>query len=119
MLKSLGVLLAHMRKHYKQTLARIASLVGNQEITFDLLYAILLPGTVIIRRCPVTRETRALKLLASYQCTNGCGQKYWSLDCEYLEFATGEDEDAKMKMEEPKSEEGKEKEVQAKKAEQQ
>ena len=96
MLKSLGVLLAHMRKHYKQTLARIASLVGNQEITFDLLYAILLPGTVIIRRCPVTRETRALKLLASYQCTNGCGQKYWSLDCEYLEFATGEDEDAEQ-----------------------
>ncbi|PIL28925.1 hypothetical protein GSI_08972 [Ganoderma sinense ZZ0214-1] len=93
-LKSLGVLLAHMRKHYRQTLARIATLVANREITFDLLYAVLLPGTVIIRRCPVTRETRALKLLVANQYTNSCGQKYWSMECEYLECTTSEDEDA-------------------------
>ncbi|PIL28931.1 hypothetical protein GSI_08978 [Ganoderma sinense ZZ0214-1] len=94
-LKSLGVLLAHMRKHYKQTLARIATLVANHEMTFDLLYAILLPGTVIIRRCPVTRETCALKLLAANE-SSSCGQRYWSLDCEYLEYATSEDESAEQ-----------------------
>ena len=74
-LKSLGVLLAHMRKHYKQTLARIASLVENHEITFDLLYVILLPGTVIIQRCPVTCKTRALTLLASNLSIDICKQK--------------------------------------------
>ena len=94
-LKSLGVLLAHIRKHYKQTLARIASLVENHEITFELLYAILLPGTIIIRRCPVTRETRALKLLSASQYSTNCGP-YWSLECEYLEFGTNEDEDGEQ-----------------------
>ena len=55
-----------MRKNYRQTLARIASLVSHGEITFDLLYAILVPGTVIVRRCPTTRETRAVLVRCSF-----------------------------------------------------
>ncbi|TBU51690.1 P-loop containing nucleoside triphosphate hydrolase protein [Dichomitus squalens] len=95
-LKSLGVLLAYLRKNYKQTLARIASLTKNHEITFDLLYAVLIPGTIVIRRCPVTRETRAMKLLRAEKYVNNCGQEYWQLECDGLECAAdedGEDED--------------------------
>ncbi|PIL28926.1 hypothetical protein GSI_08973 [Ganoderma sinense ZZ0214-1] len=94
-LKSLGVLLAHMRNHYKETLARVATLVKNHEITFDLLYTILLPGTVIIQRCPVTREAQALKLLTASLRFSGV-QKYWSLRCEYLQYVTSEDRDTEQ-----------------------
>lgn len=51
-----------MRTNYRQTLARISSLVSNGEITFDLLYAILVPGTTMIKRCPRTGEKRAFRL---------------------------------------------------------
>ena len=74
-LQSLGVLLAYMRKNYKKTLARIASLTENREITFDLLYAILVPGTIVVRRCFVTREIRAMKLLRAEKFVNSCGQE--------------------------------------------
>ena len=96
-LKSLELLLAYMRKHYVETLARIASLVKNHEITFDLLYAILLPGSVIVRCCPVTREIRALKLLSAGQHTHPfTKERSWNLHCEYLEFTNNEEENAKQ-----------------------
>ncbi|RPD62803.1 P-loop containing nucleoside triphosphate hydrolase protein [Lentinus tigrinus ALCF2SS1-6] len=93
-LASLRVLLDWVRRNYRQTLARISSLVSHGEITFDLLYAILLPGTIIVRRCPTTRETRAMRLLKSVKLTNSCGQQYYGLDCEGLEEMVDEDEDA-------------------------
>lgn len=93
-LSSLRVLLDWIRRNYRQTLTRIVSLVSHGEITFDLLYAILLPGTTIIRRCPTTRETRALRLLRAYKTYNSCGQPFWALACEGLEEMVGDDEDA-------------------------
>ncbi len=93
-LSSLRVLLDWLRRNYRQTLARISSLVSHGEITFDLLYAILLPGTIIVRRCPITHETRALRLIKSEKFVNLCGQQYYGLDCDGLEEMVNEDEDA-------------------------
>ncbi|KAI0755321.1 P-loop containing nucleoside triphosphate hydrolase protein [Daedaleopsis nitida] len=93
-LASLRVLLEYMRRNYRQTLARIASLVSHGEITFDLLYAILVPGTVIVRRCPITRETRAVRLRSATKSVNSCGQWFYSLRCEGLEeMVKGDDDD--------------------------
>lgn len=83
-LASLRVLLDYMRKNYRQTLARISSLVSHGEITFDLLYAILVPGTIILNRCQITRETRALRLTTASKSITSSGQ-FYNLQCEALE----------------------------------
>ncbi len=93
-LSSLRVLLDWIRKNYRQTLARVASLGSHGEITFDLLYAILLPGTTIIRRCPITHETRALRLIKSEVLTDSSGQQFVALECEGLEEMLDGDKDA-------------------------
>ena len=92
MLASLRVFLDYMRRNYKQTLARISSLVSHGEITFDLLYAILVPGTIIIKRDTVTRETRAVRLLNASKQVTSCGQ-FYRLSCECLEEIATENED--------------------------
>ncbi len=90
---SLRILLEWIRSNYRQTLARISSLVSHGEITFDLLYAILLPGTIIVRRCPTTRETRAIRLSSAQKLVNSCGQQFYALNCEGLEEMVDEVED--------------------------
>ena len=59
------VLLDYFRKDYRATLAKIANLTSHGEITFELLYAILIPRTILITECPVTGEPRALQLLSA------------------------------------------------------
>ena len=88
-LASLRVLLSYLRKNYRQTLARIDSLLSNGEITFDLLYALFVPGTIVLRRCPITREPRAMRLVSASQCSDQCGP-YYSLNLTGLESAAGD-----------------------------
>ena len=90
-LASLSVFLDYIRKNYRQTLARIASLVEHSEITFDLLYAILVPGTIFLRRDPITRETRAMRLVTASKGQNSCGP-YYSLCLAGLEASAGDDD---------------------------
>ena len=58
------VLLDYLRKDYRGTLAHIENLTTHGEITFDMLYAILVPRTVVITECPTTGVLRALRLLS-------------------------------------------------------
>lgn len=88
-LTSLRVLLEWLRTNYRQTLARVSSLLANGEITFDLMYALLVPGSIIIRRCPVTRETRALRLVSAHRQKNNCGE-FFALDCVGVEEMVGD-----------------------------
>ena len=90
-LSSLRVFLDYIRKNYRQTLARISSLVSHGEITFELLYAILVPGTVVLRRCPVTLETRAMRLASATKGTSQCGP-YYALLLAGLEASAGEND---------------------------
>ncbi len=84
-LDTLRVFLEYMRKNYSQTLARISSLVSHGEITFDLLYTLLVPGTIIVKRCTVTRETRALCLTRVQKRHDSKTGWNYTLTCESLE----------------------------------
>ncbi|KAI9069058.1 P-loop containing nucleoside triphosphate hydrolase protein [Trametes sanguinea] len=66
-LMTIGVFLDYLRQDYRATLAKIANLTAHGEITYDLLYAILVPRTIIVTECPVTGETRALQILSAEQ----------------------------------------------------
>ncbi|KAI0772989.1 P-loop containing nucleoside triphosphate hydrolase protein [Trametes elegans] len=84
-LASLGVLLEYLRKDYRATLAKIANLTAHGEITSDLLYAILVPRTLIITECPVTGETRALELCAAKPIYAGKSPIAYRLLCESVD----------------------------------
>ena len=91
-LASVRVFLDYIRQNYGETLKRVANLVSNSEITFDLMYAIHIPGTICIHQCAVTREPRALRLLSSQMMSDNCGQLYY-LTLEGLEASSNEDDD--------------------------
>lgn len=86
-LATLSVLLEYLRKDYRATLERIANLTAHGEITSELLYAILVPRTIIVTECPVTGETRALQLRALRQVKLGSGKAsvVWRLLCESID----------------------------------
>jgi hypothetical protein len=60
---SVGVLITYLYKHYNSTIAKIKSLKENGEIMSGLLYAIMIPRTILVMKCPITGEQRAVQLV--------------------------------------------------------
>ncbi|KAF7354269.1 AAA domain-containing protein [Mycena venus] len=61
-LSSVNLLLSFLAADYRTTLANISRLTAHNEITFDLLYAILVPRTLVVARCAVTGLERLFQL---------------------------------------------------------
>ena len=78
------MLLDFVKTEYATILARIDSLLEHGEITFDLLWAILLPDIEYFTLDPKCGQPRAVILKWA---TEGCGMMgpYYNLDCEYIE----------------------------------
>jgi hypothetical protein len=69
-LASVQVLIDYLHKDWKRTIATIRNLTSHGEITFDLLYAVFVPRTIVITRCPSSNELRALEVVTAAQvCT--------------------------------------------------
>lgn len=80
----------YIRKDYRATVASIENLTSHGEIKYDLLYAILVPRTIIVTTCPSTGELQALQLVSATKvCTPG-GSLY-TLICEGLDVQDSED----------------------------
>ncbi|KAL4244344.1 hypothetical protein ABKN59_010662 [Abortiporus biennis] len=80
-INSLKVLLDYLRKDYRATIAKIASLISHGEITYDLLYAIMVPHSTLITECPVTGEPRALELMSATRVSH----RFYDLLCESID----------------------------------
>ncbi|KIM25038.1 hypothetical protein M408DRAFT_331498 [Serendipita vermifera MAFF 305830] len=81
----LGLLLEFLRTEYASELDELASLLEHDEITFDLLWAILIPNKEYYTTDSRTGQPRAVILKwATQQCSQATGP-YFDLDCEYLE----------------------------------
>jgi hypothetical protein len=63
-LASVDVLLEWLHSEYSTTIATIEKLTSHGEITFELLYALLVPRSIFIAQCAVTGKPRALKLMS-------------------------------------------------------
>ncbi|KAJ7264526.1 P-loop containing nucleoside triphosphate hydrolase protein [Mycena haematopus] len=61
-LSSVNLLLSFLSADYRTTIATIDRLTAHNEITFDLLYAILVPRTLVVARCAVTGLERLFQL---------------------------------------------------------
>jgi hypothetical protein len=89
--KHLAFLIECLESEYATTLDEVRNLVQHGEITFDLLWAIFVPGEVIFAQCETTGEPRAFLLRKLQQDRREREDKedieYWSLTCEYVEAA--------------------------------
>ncbi|KAF7335022.1 p-loop containing nucleoside triphosphate hydrolase protein [Mycena venus] len=78
----LTFLVDFLESEYSAILRKIRGLVDHGKITFDLLWAIFVPGDVLLTSCKTT-EPRAFRQrgLLSF------GRQYADLECEYVEAA--------------------------------
>jgi len=83
---SVDVLVEYLRNDYRQTIASINNLTSHGEITFDLLYAVMVPRSTIVTRCPVTGEFRALQLVSATPAGS-----WYNLICEGIDADNSED----------------------------
>jgi hypothetical protein len=75
-----------LHKEHASTLEKIKALTSNGEITFDLLWAVFLPGLILYTCCSVTSEPRAFRLREiKRSCRPPLGTPYWELTCEYVD----------------------------------
>jgi len=87
---SLDVLIEYLRRDYRQTIASIENLTSHGEITFDLLYAVMVPRSTVITHCPVTGELRALELISFTKIPTPSGF-LCNLICEGIDAEDSED----------------------------
>lgn len=64
-MKTVTVLIDYFLEDYRATLSSIKNLTSHGEITFDLLYAVLVPRSIMLARNAVTNDLQALQLSSS------------------------------------------------------
>jgi hypothetical protein len=74
-----------MANDYRVTLATINRLISHSEITFALLYAILIPRSIMVARCAITGLPRLFRLM-SWQRTGIEGRAMYQLTMESIDL---------------------------------
>lgn len=85
MASCLKFLIDYIAKEYDSLLQKIQELISSGEMTFDLLWSLIIPRTVVFITCPTTSEPRAVRVKKMVQQQDSQGNVWWSLRCEYLE----------------------------------
>jgi hypothetical protein len=83
MTEHLSFLINFLDTEYATTIRKVNDLISHGEITFDLLWAILLPHSVIFTMCKTTTEPRAVRLRHSQRVADWTSI-YWHLSCDYI-----------------------------------
>ncbi|THU96035.1 P-loop containing nucleoside triphosphate hydrolase protein [Dendrothele bispora CBS 962.96] len=84
-LSSLNVLLDSIHKDYENTITFIKRLRAHREITYDELYAIFVPRTILVARCAVTHLPRLFKLVSWNQASVE-GRPHFQLNVEAIDL---------------------------------
>jgi len=83
--KHLNFLIDFLESEYAETLRKVAKLLAHREITFDLLWAIFLPMSILMTTCHTTSEPRAFRLLDLSREYYTNGEPYWRFTYEYVD----------------------------------
>ncbi|KAH9934528.1 P-loop containing nucleoside triphosphate hydrolase protein [Epithele typhae] len=89
-LKTVNALLEYLHKDYAATLSKLTNLMEHGEITFDTLFAIFVPRSILVADCPITGEPRAFELVSAQKLTAVSGGVY-DLICESVDASHDED----------------------------
>ncbi|RDB27282.1 ATPase family AAA domain-containing protein 3B [Hypsizygus marmoreus] len=84
-LASVNLLINSIASDYRTTLNTIDKFKAHSEITFDHLYAILVPRTIFVASCAVTGHPRLFKLV-SFLRTSLDGRAVYQLYCESVDM---------------------------------
>jgi hypothetical protein len=83
-LSSVDLLLSTLNTDYSSTISKLTHLLAHGEITFDLLYAILIPRTLFTLQYPVT-FIRGICELMTVTRGSGSDQTAYVLNCESID----------------------------------
>jgi len=85
-LKHLNLLVGYIRSTYASTTSRLASLLKNCEITYDLLWALFKPNTMIYTAILDAKKPACYRYDAGKERTTTTGVTYFHVECRYLDF---------------------------------
>ncbi|KAH7078251.1 P-loop containing nucleoside triphosphate hydrolase protein [Paraphoma chrysanthemicola] len=80
----LGVALQYISEDYASTQASLTSLAEHDEITFDLLWALFPPNSIVYTKSNLLREPQILKLQKGEFGQLPSGARYYALNLQYL-----------------------------------
>ncbi|EDN04841.1 predicted protein [Histoplasma mississippiense (nom. inval.)] len=82
----LSLLIEFVSTTYQPTTERLASQLASGQATWDILWAIFKPGSIIYTKCFGTEKPRCVVLNAIEEKTRFNGVEYYSLDCSYIDY---------------------------------
>ncbi|KAI5840555.1 hypothetical protein DFP73DRAFT_482409 [Morchella snyderi] len=86
LIQHLTILTKYIESDYAPIVKRLYPLLQHQEITFDLLWALFLPNTLVHTTCAGSNESRCLKLDWGEQKESLERGKFFQLDCHYIDY---------------------------------
>lgn len=90
------LVLEYLDTDFESTKATLFPLLENKSITFDLMWALLKPNTVMYTTCAGSNEPRAFRLDYAQQNCSFMRGKWWSVEGRYLEYDGKEDKDSRQ-----------------------
>jgi hypothetical protein len=85
-LKHLDLLVDFIKTTYKSTAQRLLSLLDNGEITYDLLWALFKPNSMVFSTCLGTEKPRCVIYNDGEEEETSNGLKYYKMECRYLDY---------------------------------
>ncbi|KAL7275470.1 hypothetical protein RUND412_001577 [Rhizina undulata] len=86
LISHLALLVDYINSDYAATARRLYPLLEHDEITFDLLWALFLPNTLVYTVCAGSNEPRCLKLDWGEQKETLERGRFFQLDCHYVDY---------------------------------
>ncbi|KAI9891861.1 MAG: hypothetical protein M1814_002246 [Vezdaea aestivalis] len=83
-IEHLNHLTGYLDKHFTSQARKFQSLLEHREITFNLLWALFKPNTLVYTKCAGSDEPRCLKFDFGQEKKTPEGVKYFKLDCRFL-----------------------------------
>ena len=84
--KHINLLVAYMRSAYTSTTSRLASLLKNGEVTYDLLWALFKPNVNIYTTILDAEKPACYRYDSGKQRKTNSGIPYFHVECRYLDF---------------------------------
>jgi hypothetical protein len=85
-IEHLALLCQYIETDYQPVSKRLYPLLEHNEITFDLLWALFLPNTMLYTLCAGSNEPRCVKLNWGAEKRDQRGETFFSLDCHYVDY---------------------------------
>ncbi|KAI9765879.1 MAG: hypothetical protein M1839_005295, partial [Geoglossum umbratile] len=84
-IQHLKLLTQYLTDHYDTTLKRFNALLKEGKISFDLLWILFQPNTLVYTTCPGSDQPRCLKFDFGQMEQSSQGECFFKLDCRYLD----------------------------------